>query len=217
METWLNLVPLEQRDWAVEGFLHSPTVPSPLAGFPSGCEIVGDWRGYAFSKEDYVVIAVSAFEWKERIWSELHGRVQFFTYIAPTAMVTNFCDVGEGSVIGPNCIVGPNVTLGRGVTVNSASGIGHDSQVGDFASIMTRVTIGGKVHVGARTAVGSGAVVIPGISVGENATIGAGSVVIRDVKTHTTVFGNPAKRIWDDNEAKSRADASNQKESPAPD
>lgn len=196
MESWLDLVPETEREWNVEGFLHSQKQPSPLEGFPTELEILGDWRNYTFSAEDFVMLAISSPDWKERIWNELHGKVEFFTYIAPSAIIGSFSQIGSGVVIAPNCVVGPNVSIGQAVTLNSSSGVGHDSLLGDYSSVLARVTVGGKVQVGASAQVGSGSVLIPEISVGPGAIIGAGSVVIRDVGPSQTVFGNPAKKIW---------------------
>jgi acetyltransferase-like isoleucine patch superfamily enzyme len=41
--------------------------------------------------------------------------------------------------------------------------------------------------------IGGGAVLCPGITVGENAVVGAGSVVTRDVPDRAVVIGNPAQ------------------------
>jgi len=43
--------------------------------------------------------------------------------------------------------------------------------------------------------IGSGAVLLCGITVGENAMIGAGSVVTKDVPPGATVAGNPARIV----------------------
>jgi acetyltransferase-like isoleucine patch superfamily enzyme len=41
--------------------------------------------------------------------------------------------------------------------------------------------------------IGSGATLLGGVTVGENAVVGAGSVVTKDVPANTIVAGNPAK------------------------
>ena len=47
------------------------------------------------------------------------------------------------------------------------------------------------IRRGAR--IGGGAVLLPGIEVGEEAFVGAGAVVVRDVAPRTVVVGNPAR------------------------
>jgi maltose O-acetyltransferase len=43
------------------------------------------------------------------------------------------------------------------------------------------------------TSTPSGAIILPGVSIGDDALIGAGSVVTRDVPAAATAFGNPAR------------------------
>jgi len=43
--------------------------------------------------------------------------------------------------------------------------------------------------------IGGGAIILPGVSIGENAVVGAGAVVTRDVESNTVVVGNPARMV----------------------
>lgn len=45
--------------------------------------------------------------------------------------------------------------------------------------------------------VGACAVILPGVTIGENAVVGAGAIVTKDVEPYTVVAGNPAKKIKD--------------------
>jgi serine acetyltransferase len=56
------------------------------------------------------------------------------------------------------------------------------------------------VRIGAGSWLGTGAVVLPGVTVGEHSVIGAGAVVSRDVPPRSVVVGNPARvvRQWSD-------------------
>jgi len=51
------------------------------------------------------------------------------------------------------------------------------------------------VNIGSDVWIGGGALVLPGITIGDEAIIGAGSVVTRDVHANSRVAGNPAKSI----------------------
>ena len=51
------------------------------------------------------------------------------------------------------------------------------------------------VRIGRNVRIGGGALILPGVTVGDDAVIGAGSVVTRDVPQGATAAGNPARRI----------------------
>jgi len=48
--------------------------------------------------------------------------------------------------------------------------------------------------IGRNVWIGAGALILPGVSIGDDAIVGAGSVVTRDVAAGATVVGNPARR-----------------------
>ena len=54
---------------------------------------------------------------------------------------------------------------------------------------------GPTIRRGAR--VGGGAILCPGVEVGEEAFVGAGAVVVRDVPPRVVVVGNPARVLRD--------------------
>lgn len=50
-----------------------------------------------------------------------------------------------------------------------------------------------QIHIGNNVWLGGGAIVLPGVSIGDNSIVGAGSVVTKDVPASCIVVGNPAK------------------------
>lgn len=51
------------------------------------------------------------------------------------------------------------------------------------------------VRIGAQVWIGGGAIVLPGVTIGDKTTIGAGSVVTRDVPSGVVAAGNPCRII----------------------
>ena len=99
----------------------------------------------------------------------------------------------------------PATKIGRRVFIDHATGIviGETAVIDDDVSILQNVTLGGtgkdegdrhpKIRRGALISVG--AKVLGNIEVGEDAKVAAGSVVLKNVKPHSTVAGVPAKEV----------------------
>jgi maltose O-acetyltransferase len=123
--------------------------------------------------------------------------------------------VGDGAVIRPpfHCDYGFNIRLGRGAFLNFNCvvldvvevAIGDRTQIGPGVQILaadhprdpaTRASgleFGRPVRIGRNVWIGAGAIILPGVSIGDDAVVGAGSVVTRDVPAGATAFGNPAR------------------------
>ena len=65
----------------------------------------------------------------------------------------------------------------------------HDFNDPSLQLITKPITIGKNAFIGAR------AMILPGVSIGNQAIVGAMSVVSKDVPDHQIVAGNPAKKI----------------------
>jgi UDP-2-acetamido-3-amino-2,3-dideoxy-glucuronate N-acetyltransferase len=86
-----------------------------------------------------------------------------------------FCFIPPGIVIKNDVFIGPRVTFTNDNYPPSHGTAWQQTIVEDFVSI------------------GAGAIILPGVTLGEGSRIGAGAVVTRDVAPHTTVAGNPAR------------------------
>jgi acetyltransferase-like isoleucine patch superfamily enzyme len=80
------------------------------------------------------------------------------------------------------------------VIVNHGAVVDHDVRVGDFSHIAPRAGLGGGVTVGKRVLIGTGACILPGLAICDDAVIGAGAVVHQDVVEAGVYAGVPARR-----------------------
>jgi maltose O-acetyltransferase len=132
-------------------------------------------------------------------------------------LLARFAVVGDGAVIRPpfHCDYGFNITLGRDVFLNFncvildvvAVVIGDLTQIGPGVQILTAdhprdpalraqgLEFGRPITIGRNVWIGGGALIMPGVRIGDDALIGAGSIVTRDVAPGETVAGNPARPL----------------------
>ncbi|HRR96201.1 MAG TPA: serine O-acetyltransferase [Candidatus Ratteibacteria bacterium] len=122
---------------------------------------------------------------------------RFFTQIEihPGAEIGRrfFIDHGCGVVIGETTEIGNDVLLYQGVVLG---GITHEKK-------KRHPTIGNNVVIGA------GAIVLGPVKVGDGAKIGAGSVVVKDVPSDSTVVGVPGRVVKQQKKRKIELDHSN--------
>ena len=108
--------------------------------------------------------------------------------IGKNVKIRPFTFICEGVTIEDDVFIGPNVTFtnDRNPRVR-----------GEWKLLKTRVKKGASI--------GAGAVILPGVTIGEYALVGAGTVVTKDVPPRAVVVGNPARilRYRTDDEIKS--------------
>jgi acetyltransferase-like isoleucine patch superfamily enzyme len=95
-------------------------------------------------------------------------------------------DLGESSAnlsIGDRAAVSPRVTFVLHTQPN-------DSRIVPYVNSRK-----GAISVSADAWIGTGAVILPGVSVGEGAVVGANSVVTKNVPPYTVVGGVPAHQL----------------------
>lgn len=130
--------------------------------------------------------------------------------------------VGDQACVRERCQLADEVVVGRGSLVENDTTVGARTRIQANAYVTAHSTIeedvfiapcvvttnddlmgrteqrhalrrGPTIRRGAR--VGGGAVLLPGIEIGEEAFVGAGAVVLDDVPARAVVVGNPARRI----------------------
>jgi acetyltransferase-like isoleucine patch superfamily enzyme len=120
-----------------------------------------------------------------------HTKLGAFVEIQKRASVGKNCKISSHTFICEGVSIADNVFVGHGVTFindsypRATNPDGSLQTEADWKVETTRVKKGASI--------GSGATILSGIVIGENALVGAGSVVTRDVPPNAVVAGNPAK------------------------
>lgn len=117
------------------------------------------------------------------------------TLIHPSAVVSRFSHIGEGTVIFANSVVNPFSTIGAGCILNTRTVVEHDSVLENGVHLSPGVSMGGTVQIGTQTWIGVGSSIKNGVHIGSNSIIGMGSVVTHDIPSNVVAYGNPCKII----------------------
>ena len=127
-----------------------------------------------------------------------------------------FAEIGEGCWIEPPLHAnwagrfvrfGKNVYANFGLTLVDDTGItvGDDTMIGPNVVVATAghpilpelrrqgLQYNAPVHIGCGCWIGAGALILPGVSIGDNTVVGAGSVVTKDLPANVVAVGNPCR------------------------
>ena len=128
-----------------------------------------------------------------------------------------FAEIGEGSYVSAPFYAnwgGHHVHLGKGVYLNYGVTMVDDTHIyiGDYTMFGPNVTVATAGHpvlpelraekplqynmpvkIGKNCWIGAGAVILPGVTIGDDTVIGGGSVVTKDIPSGVVAVGNPCR------------------------
>jgi len=105
--------------------------------------------------------------------------------------------LGLANYILPNSIIMPYTVFGDYVMVSAGSTIGHHVIIENSVFVSSGVRIGANLSIREYAYIGIGATILSNIGeIGKESLIGAGTVVIREVESKTTVVGNPGRVLY---------------------
>jgi acetyltransferase-like isoleucine patch superfamily enzyme len=113
--------------------------------------------------------------------------IQKNAFVGARCKVSSHTFVCEGVTIEDECFIGHHVCFTNDRRPRATSESGGLQTEADWEVIPTRVRRGASI--------GSGAVILCGLTIGENAIIGAGAVVTHDVPDGSVVAGVPARML----------------------
>lgn len=178
--------------WNIVGFLDDDKLVQGTK--INGYEVVGSVDDAIKFKNAYLICAIGASKIRKSIINRV-SNCRFATLIDPSVELSDFVEIGEGSIICAHSILTVNIKVGKHVIINLDCTVGHNATLDDFVTVYPSVNISGDSHYGECVELGTGSQVIQGKTIGKGTIVGAGSVVVKDLPEKCTAVGIPAKPI----------------------
>jgi len=158
-----------------------------------GVPVLGVTAEYEKYMDCLFVIAIGNNAIRRRIARSLP--VLWTSVAHPSAVVSPYASVGDGTVILPRAVVNAGASVGSHCILNTGAVVEHDDRLADFVHISPNAALGGTVTVGEGTHIGIGACVRNNLDICGGCTIGAGAAVVKNITQPGTYVGVPARRM----------------------
>ncbi len=132
---------------------------------------------------------------RQKVVGELPPETAFETLVHPSAVLSQWVKVGEGSIICAGCVLTCQIVLGKHCHLNLNTTVGHDCTFGDFCTVAPGCNISGNCTFGNRVDVGTQAAFKQHVEVCDDAVVGMGAAVVKDIREAGTYVGIPAKKV----------------------
>jgi maltose O-acetyltransferase len=114
-----------------------------------------------------------------------------------------FCDYGTQIALGADVFVNFNcvfldcavITIGAQTQLGPAVQLYTATHPIDAAARVAGPELASPIAIGSRAWIGGGAIVLPGVTIGDDTVVGAGSVVTRSLPAGVIAAGNPCRVI----------------------
>lgn len=181
-------------EYVLKGFLDDKS--DALAGFENYPEIISSVESYEIQENDVFVCALGSVKWKKHyVELILDKGGKFINLIHPSTILNTNAILGKGLIVFMNSNISNDCVIDDFVTIQGFVGLGHDTKLGKWSHLNAYCFTGGFVVLEEEVCLNTRATILPKIVVRKGATVGAASLVIRNVKENTTVFGIPAKNL----------------------
>lgn len=144
------------------------------------CEVVGSISDLEllYPKYKNLIVAIGNNILREKLYKHaIHIGYCVPTIINDTAYVSNYCEIGSGTIILSNASIQNGAIIKNGVVITANVEIHHDCEVDDFALIYSNTTIRTNARVGKRVKIGSNVSISNDVIINDDEIINNGDVL----------------------------------------
>ena len=150
-------------------------------------------------KDCFFVFGIGSYKNKnnrEKILKKTGLDKTFFpNIIHQNVIIENNVSLGFGNIIYPFSVICSGTKIENFCVITYSSIIAHSVKIGSFSILGSRTSILNYTKVGKEVFFGANVLVGENLKIGNKSRVLFGSVVIKNVKPDTTIFGNPGLEI----------------------
>jgi sugar O-acyltransferase (sialic acid O-acetyltransferase NeuD family) len=188
----LNYINNVEKSYEIVGFVDNVI---SMGTNVNGIVVLGNDSALELYPDVSLVIAIGDPHIRKKYFELYNSKFDFPVIIHPTSIISEFAQIGNGSIVQAFCIVAANSIIGNCVSINARSGVGHDAKVGNYTSIQSFCDITGNSKIGELCFFGTGVKIIPKLFIADESYLCAGTVIFKDILKKSKVLGNPGKII----------------------
>lgn len=164
----------------------------------NGYKVLGTTSDVKTFNDSFFVCAIGCSKTRKKVVEMISG-AKFTSLIDPSVEMSDYVEIGEGTIICAHSILTVNLSIGKHCIINLDCTIGHDAVLEDYVTLYPSVNVSGNTHYGECVELGTGTQVIQGKNIGKGTIVGASAAVIRDLPEECTAVGVPASVIKQNN------------------
>ncbi len=132
---------------------------------------------------------------RKEIVMKLPSATKFATLLHPTALISDWVSIGEGTIVCAGSILTTQITIGKHAHFNLNTTVGHDCVIGDYFTSSPGVNISGNCVIGDNVFLGTNTAVREKTTICDNVIVGMSSSVLKSLDESGVYVGNPAKKV----------------------
>lgn len=142
-----------------------------------------------------VIVAVGDPALRRKIVEGLPKETTYATLVHPSAVISKWVKIGQGSIITAGTVLTCNIQIGDHAHLNLNTTIGHDCKIGDYFTTAPAVNVSGNCTIGTGVYLGTNASVREKTVICSNVLVGMGSVVLKNITEGGVYVGNPLRKL----------------------